>query len=123
MHDPDVGALLEDYIGLYARDALPRWRELFLPGFIATSYNEDGSTTTRSLPEFYERQRGLFASGKAVGEVLSNPQVSRTGSLASVSADFVWTDGEVTRPGRLMMLLILDRGALRVQALTFSYYG
>lgn len=123
MNDPDVGALLDDYIGLYTRDALPRWRELFLPGFVATSFNEDGSTTTRSLPEFYDRQRGLFATGKPVSEVLSNTQVRRTGSLASVSADFVWTDSEVTRPGRLMMLLILDRGQLKVQALTFSYYG
>jgi hypothetical protein len=123
MNDPEVTALLDDYIRLYARDTLPRWRELFLPGFIATSFNEDGSTTTRTLDEFYERQRGLFASGKPVSEVLSATQVRRTGSLAAVNADFVWTDSEVTRNGRLMMLLILDRGKLKVQALTFSYYG
>lgn len=30
-----VSALLEDFIGLYARDTLERWRTLFLPGFVA----------------------------------------------------------------------------------------
>lgn len=123
MNDPDVSALLADYIGLYARDTLPRWRELFLPGFIATSANEDGSTVTRTLAEFYERQQGLFATGKPVREVLANTVVQRRGSLASVSADFVWTDGEVSRDGRLMLLLIAEHGRLKVQALTFSYHG
>jgi hypothetical protein len=123
MNDPEVSALLADYIGLYARDTLPRWRELFLPGFIATSANEDGSTVTRTLAEFYERQQGLFATGKPVREVLANTVVQRRGSLASVSADFVWTDGEVSRDGRLMLLLIAEHGRLKVQALTFSYHG
>ena len=121
--DPDVAALLDDYIGLYRRDSLPRWRDLFLPGFIATAKNEDGSTTTRGLDEFYERQRGLFATGKPVSEVLENTEIRRTGSLASVRADFVWTDTEVTRRGILMLLLIVDRGRFKVQSLTFSYHG
>ena len=121
VQDAEVAALLTDYIGLYARDTLERWRDLFLPGFIATSTNDDGSTTTRSLDEFYERQRGLFATGKAVSEVLANTEVWRMGPLASVRADFVWTDTEVTRLGRLMMLLIVEHGRLKIQALTFSY--
>lgn len=122
-NDPDVSALLTDYIGLYARDALTRWRDLFLPGFTATSTNEDGSTTTRSLDEFYERQRALFATGKPVSETLTNTEIRRNGSLACVSSDFVWTDTEITRHGRLMLLLIAERGKLKVQALTFSYFG
>ena len=123
MNDPDVTALLADYIGLYTRDTLPRWRELFLSGFVATSINEDGSTTTRTLAEFYERQQGLFASGKPVSEVLADTIVQRRGSLASVSADFVWTDGEVSRDGQLMLLLVMEHGRLKIQALTFSYHG
>jgi hypothetical protein len=121
--DPEVAGLLHDYISLYARDSLERWRDLFLAGFIATSRNEDGSTTTRSLDEFYERQRALFATGKPVGEVLENTEIRRTGSLASVRADFVWTDTEVTRRGILMLLLIVDGGKFKVQSLTFSYHG
>jgi hypothetical protein len=38
-----VDELLEDFIGLYARATLPRWRGLFLPGFTAAAMNEDGS--------------------------------------------------------------------------------
>jgi hypothetical protein len=33
----------------------------------------------------------------------------------------VWTDGEVERPGTVMLLAIADRGELRIQAMTFSY--
>lgn len=121
--DPEVGALLKDYIGLYTEESLERWRELFLPGFIATSTNEDGSVTTRSLDEFYERQRKLFGPGKSVSEALENTRVERAGKLAVVRSDFVWKGGAVTRHGRLMMLLIAERGRLKIQALTFSYNG
>lgn len=122
-NDSEVTALLDDYIGLYTRDTLERWRDLFLPDFIATSTNEDGSTTTRGLDAFYERQRAQFATGKPVSEVLENTEIWRTDHLASVRADFVWTDTEITRHGRLMLLLIVERGHLKIQALTFSYHG
>jgi len=121
--DADVTALLDDYIGLYARDTLPRWRELFLPGFVATAPNDDGTVTTWGRDEFYERQRAAFATGKPIGEFLENTRVERTGKLACVRSDFVWTDGAVARRGRLMLLLVDERGRLRVQALTFSYVG
>jgi hypothetical protein len=121
--DLEAAALLKDYIGLYAEGTLEHWRELFLPGFIATSTNEDGSVTTRSLDEFYERQRKLFGPGKSVSEVLENTRVERTGKLAFVRSDFVWSDGATTRRGRLMMLLIVEHGRLKIQALTFSYNG
>ena len=121
-NDSEVIALLDDYIGLYAADKLERWRSLFLPDFIATSTNDDGSTTTRGLDAFFQRQQALFATGKPVSEVLQNAQIRRTGHLASVSADFVWTDTEITRHGRLMLLLIAERGELKIQALTFSYH-
>jgi hypothetical protein len=83
-NDSEVNALLEDYIGLYTRDTLERWRDLFLPDFIATSTNDDGSTTTRGLDAFYERQRALFATGKPVSEVLRNAEIRRANSLAFV---------------------------------------
>ena len=119
--DPDLTALLDDYIGLYARETLPRWRSLFLPGFVAASTNEDGSVTIRSLDEFYDRQQRSFATGTPISEALENTHVERTDDLACVRSDFVWTDGETMRRGRLMLLLIAERGKLRIQALTFSY--
>ena len=51
--DAAVRALLDDYIGLYARDALPRWKELFLNGFVAAAPAADGGVATWSLDEFY----------------------------------------------------------------------
>lgn len=119
--DPDVARLLDDYIGLYTRETLERWGELLLPGFVATSTNDDGSLTTRSRNEFYERQRGLFATDKPVRESLENTQSVRSGNLAFVGSDFVWSDGETTRRGRLMLLLMMYHGEFRIQALTFSY--
>jgi hypothetical protein len=116
-----VAALLEDFIGLYARDTLPRWRGLFLSGFVATATGEDGSVTTWNLDEFYERQRSLFASGKPISERLLNTETRHDGDLALVRSDFVWTDGEARRRGRLMMLLVAERGELKIHALTFSY--
>ena len=121
MSGSSVTALLEDFIGLYSRDSLARWRTLFLPGFVATATDEDGSLTTWTLDEFYERQRKLFATGKPVSEVLHNTETRRDGTLAFVRSDFVWTDGEARRPGRLMMLIVAAHGELRIQALTFSY--
>lgn len=120
-NDSQISAFLADYIGLYTRDALPRWRELFLPGATATSLNTDGSVTTWGLDAFMERQRNSFASGKPIRETLENTNAQRTGNLVSVRSDFVWTDGEVSRRGRLMLLLIVQGDQPLIQALTFSY--
>src|SRR5688572_15543181 len=93
-----VTALLDDFIGLYARDTLARWRTLFLPGFVAAATSDDGSVTTWNLEQFYERQEKLFASGKPISEVLQNTETRHDGALAFVRSDFVWTDGESRRP-------------------------
>jgi hypothetical protein len=44
--DSAVQRLLDDYIGLYRKDALERWKTLFLPGFTASYTNDDGTVTT-----------------------------------------------------------------------------
>ena len=116
-----VDQLVADYIGLYQDAALPRWRELFLPTAVASAANADGSVTTWTRDEFYERQQASFATGKPIREYLENTRVERTGGLACVRSDFVWTDGAVARRGQLMLLLIDDHGRLKVHALTFSY--
>jgi SnoaL-like protein len=121
MTEHDVRALLGDYIGLYARDTLPRWRELFLPDFIATAPNDDGTVTTWGLDAFYERQRASFATGLPIVEMLENTHIGCTGKLACVRSDFVWSNGAVARRGRLMLLLVAAGDRFKVQALTFSY--
>jgi hypothetical protein len=115
--------VLDAFIDLYARDSLERWRELFLPAFVAAATNADGSVSIWTLEQFYERQRGLFASGKPVSEVLFNVEKLSNAELACVRADYVWTDGEVKRPGRLGMLLIVENDRFRIQSLAFSYRG
>jgi hypothetical protein len=119
--DAAVQRVLDDYIGLYRKETLPRWRALFLPGFVASYTNDDGSVTTRSVAEFYERQEKAFAAGE-VSETLHNVRIHRVGRLAHVFADFKFTSGAGTRPGQLMLLMIEEKGAFRIAALTFTYH-
>ena len=119
--DPALAGLLHDYIELYRGDALDRWRTLFLPEFVALSTNSDGSLTTWGLDAFVDRQRKTFATGKPIREFLENVRCERSGPLASVHADFVWTDGEISRRGRLVLLVVEQHGALRIQSLAFGY--
>lgn len=116
-----VDEVLKAFIDLYRGDTLERWRELFLPSFTAAATSDDGMVTTWNLETFYERQRALFATGKPISETLHNTKKQVGRDLAYVRSDFVWTDGEARRPGRLMMLLIAERGRFRIQSLTFSY--
>jgi hypothetical protein len=119
--DAAVRRVLDDYIGLYRKDTLERWKALFLPGFTASYTNDDSTVTTRNLTEFYERQRSAFAAGD-VSETLQNVRIRRVGRLAHVSADFRFTGRGTTRPGQLMLLMIEERGQLRIAALTFTYH-
>ena len=119
--DPAIQRVLDDYIGLYRKETLDRWKELFLPGFTASYTNDDGTVTTRSRDEFYERQRSAFAAGP-VSETLHNVRTQRAGRLAHVFADFRFTGRGSTRPGQLMLLMIEERGQLKIAALTFTYH-
>ena len=117
-----VEEVIEAFIALYTRETLGSWRGLFLPGFTAAARNADGTVTSWTLEEFYERQRALFASGKPVSETLRNTEHQRSGSLAWVRSDYIWTDGEVQRPGKLVMLLVAEQQRFRIQSLAFSYH-
>jgi hypothetical protein len=121
MKENDVRALLADYIGLYRRETLPRWRELFLPQFVATTRGSDGTLTTWGLDAFYERQRTSFETGRPITEVLENTSIDCAANFACVRSDFVWSDGTVSRRGKLMLLLVSAQGRAYVQALAFSY--
>ena len=120
--DPAVAAVLRDYIGLYTRDSLPAWRRLFSPTFTATYTLAGDSTRTLGFEDFYQRQANAFASGQAISEVLVDPRIERDGRLAVVRSDFIYHNGETDRRGKLMLLLIQDRGRFVIQSLTFTYH-
>jgi hypothetical protein len=118
--DAAVQRVVDDYIGLYRKDTLERWKMLFLPGFTASFTNADGTVTTRNLDAFYESQRSGFAAGE-MSETLDNVRIQRVGRLAHVSADFRFTSRGSTRPGRLMLSMIEEKGEMKIAALVFTY--
>lgn len=120
--DRSLDQLVTDYIGLYTKETLPRWRTLFLPTFSVASTTAEGGVSTRGLEQFYAAQERGFATSRSMGERLENVRVERRGRMASVWADFVfWQDGETSR-GRLVLLAIHQREGWRFHSLMFSYH-
>ncbi len=116
-----VKRVVDDYVGLYRKDALERWRELFHPSFQSASTNQDGSVTTRTLEEFYQAQRRGFVEAKEMSETLENVRIERHGRLATAWADFVFHYDGTSRRGRLVLTLIEERATFRIAGLMFSY--
>ena len=123
--DPRLERLVADYTGLWRRETLAQWEQLFLPGFTVASTNADGSVTVRTREQFVAAQRRYHESVSGLREDLENVRVDRQGRLASVWADYVVTEGPggPTRRGRLVLLAIEDRGEYRFHSLMFSYHG
>ena len=113
--------VIADYVGLYRRETLDAWRELFLPGFTAASTRSDGSVLVRTLDDFVGAQKGYLDSGRAIREVLENVRTERRGRLASVWAEFVLTDEGDTSRGQLVLTLVEEKGRFRIHSLMFSY--
>jgi hypothetical protein len=121
--DAALRRTVADYVGLYKRDTLDRWRTLFLPTFTATSTRADGTVRVRTLDEFFTAQQRYLASGRSIKEELENLSIERRGKLASAWADFVLTEEAEKSRGKLILLLVADRGEWRIQSLMFSYDG
>jgi hypothetical protein len=119
--DEGLNRVVADYVGLYRRETLDAWRELFLPGFTAASTRPDGSVLVRNLDEFYAAQKRYLDSGRAIRELLENTRTERHGRLASVWSDFVLTDEGETSRGRLALTLVEEKGRFRIHSLMFSY--
>lgn len=117
-----VRRVVDQYIGLYTRDRLPDWKQLFLPSFTASFTNADGTVSTRTLEEFYESQRAGFARGP-MSETLLDVRITREGHLAHAFAGFEFTSNGSSRRGQLMLLLIESQGQFRIAALAFSYHS
>jgi hypothetical protein len=121
--DESLRQVVADYVGLYRRESLEEWRKLFLSGFSAASTTAEGGVNTRTLDEFYLAQKRFLDSGRAIRETLENVRIERKERLASVWADFVLNDGGSEQRGKLVLLLIEERGAFKIHSLMFSYHG
>jgi SnoaL-like protein len=121
--DAALRRIVADYVGLYRHDTLDRWRALFLPTFTATHTNADGTIKVRTLDEFFASQKRYLSSGKSIQEELANVRIDRQGKLASVWADFVLTEEAEKSRGKLVFLLVAERGEWKIQSLMFSYDG
>ncbi len=121
--DESLRQVVADYVGLYRRETLEDWRKLFLSSFGVASTTAEGSVNLRSLEEFYLAQKRYLDSGRPIQETLENVRIDRQGRLASVWADFILNDSGKERRGKLVLLLIEDRGAFKIHSLMFSYHG
>ncbi|HEV8362854.1 MAG TPA: hypothetical protein VGQ52_05020 [Gemmatimonadaceae bacterium] len=120
--DLSLQRLVSQYTGLYTRDSLPRWRELFLPTFTSASIAADSTVTLRRLEEFYSAQERAFSAARRMGERLENVRFERRGRLATVWADFVYWYDDSERRGHLVLTAICERNVWRFASLMFSYY-
>ena len=116
-----VRRVVDDYVGLYRKDALAEWRALFLPSFTATSPAASGGVTVRTLDEFYDAQARGFARAREMSETLENVTIARSGRLATAWADFVFHQDGTSRRGRLVLGLVETNGGWRIASLLFSY--
>jgi hypothetical protein len=119
--NPRLDRVIADYVGLYRRETLDQWEKLFLPTFAVANTRPDGTTSLRTRDEFFDAQRRYHARVENLKEELENVRVERRGRMASVWADFVVTEGSQKNRGKLVLLLMEDRGEYKIHSLMFSY--
>src|SRR5262245_50469439 len=64
-----------DYVGLYARPTLDRWRSLFHPSLVVAYPEESGGIKARGLDEFFKAQKDYFETGRKISERLENVRI------------------------------------------------
>ena len=119
--DAKLERVVADYVGLYRRETLDAWEQLFLPTFTAANTRADGTVAVRTREEFFDAQRRYHARVDGLREDLEHVRIERNGSLASVWADFVVTDSGRKNRGKLVLLIIDDNGAYKIHSLMFAY--
>ena len=117
----EIEKLLEDYIGLYKKESLDKWKELFDPSVIVAFPAEDDSINVRNLEEFLTRQRNFFAQRKSVSERLKNVQIFEGRRIGRIVADFVFIDEGNERRGKLGLHVVQSKNGWKIVALVFSY--
>jgi SnoaL-like domain len=113
--------IVKDYIGLYQKDTLDQWKNLFHPSVTVFFPAEDGAINMRNLEEFFERQKNYFAKRKSISERLENVQIFEGKRIARVNADFIFIDEGVEHPGKLGLHLVEGKEGWKIVAVLFSY--
>lgn len=113
--------VVADYVGLYARTSLDRWKTLFHPSLVVAHPTEDGTIRARGLDEFFKAQEDYFDTGRKISERLENVRIEEGRKIARVSADFVFVDEGQESRGRLGLHLVETRDGWKITAIVFSY--
>jgi len=116
-----IDKLVADYIGLYTRGTIDRWKELFHPALSVVSPADDGSIRVRNLETFFKAQKDRFETGRPVSERLENIRIEPGFRIARVSADFIFTDDGVSSRGALGLHLARANDGWKIVAILFSY--
>ena len=121
--EPDAALqkVLKDYVGLYTKDTLPQWKNLFHPSVMVFFPADDGGITVRNLNEFYERQQNYFAKRKSISERLENVQIFQGRKIARVVADFIFIDEGAQSSGKLGLHLVQGPDGWKIVSVLFSY--
>ncbi len=116
-----IEKVVADYIGLYTRATLDRWKELFHPALTVVSPGDDGTIRVRALDPFFKAQKDRFDTGRPVSERLENIRIDAGWRIARVSADFVFTNDEISSRGTLGLHLARANDGWKIVAILFSY--
>jgi Putative lumazine-binding len=116
-----IAKLIQDYTGLYRRESLAQWKQLFHPSAVIMFPADDGTVNVRNVEEFFARQQNFFAQKKSVSERLENLQIREGRKIARVSADFVFVSDGVEKRGKLGLHLVEGKEGWRIASLIFSY--
>jgi len=116
-----VDRLVADYIGLYTRGTIDRWKELFHPALTVVSPGDDGSIRVRNLEAFFKAQKDRFETGRPVSERLEKIRIEPGFRIARVSAEFIFTDDGVSSRGTLGLHLARANDGWKIVAILFSY--
>jgi hypothetical protein len=113
--------VVADYVGLYARPSLDRWKTLFHPSLVVAHPTEDGTIRARGLDEFFKAQKDYFDTGRKISERLENVRIEEGRKIARVGADFVFVDEGQESRGRLGLHLVETKDGWKITAIVFSY--
>lgn len=116
-----IEKVVADYVGLYARPSLDRWKNLFHPSLVVAHPAENGTIRARGLDEFFKAQKDYFDTGRKISERLENVRIEEGRRIARVSADFVFVDEGREGRGRLGLHLADATDGWKITAIVFSY--
>jgi hypothetical protein len=117
----NLDKVIKDYIGLYTKDTLDDWKNLFHPSVTVVFPADDGGINVRNLEEFFQRQKNYFAQRKSISERLENVQVFEGRRIARIVANYVFIDEGEEKPGKLGLHIVEGKEGWKIVAVLFSY--